>query len=147
MGKVILDAINHIKNICKRKLSLDTILQRINKISPTNSDNEALRSELGKMIFKGLIDQNYRILNKEISQANIEPCPDKVSFTIDGSTEDKTKIDFYETSSLISAQDTPVAKANLDLDSHNKTDSPTTNANPDASLTFVGTQDTPVIKF
>ena len=58
MGKVILDAINHIKNICKRKLSLDTILQRINKISPTNSDNEALRSELGKMIFKGLIDQN-----------------------------------------------------------------------------------------
>ena len=48
----------------------------------------------------------------------------KVSLTIDGSTEDKTKIDFYETSSLIGAQDTPVAEAKLDLDSHNKTDSP-----------------------
>ena len=146
MEKVILDAINHIKNISKRKLSLDTILQRINKISATNLDTEALRSELKKMIFKGLINQNYRILNKVTSQTNIEPFPDKVSFTIDGSTEDKTKIDFYETSSLIGVQDTPVAKAKLDLDSHNKVDSPTTNANPDASLTFVDTQDTPVIK-
>ena len=43
------------------------------------------------MIFKGLIDQNYRVLNKEILQTNIEPAPDKVSFTINGSTEDKTK--------------------------------------------------------
>ena len=39
-----------------------------------------------------------------------------------------------------------MAKAKLDLDSHNKIDSPTTNANPDTSLTFVGTQDTPAIK-
>ena len=62
----------------------------------------------------------------------MELSPDKVSFTIDGSTEDKTK--------------TPVAKAKLDLGSHTKVDSPTTNANPDSSLTFVGTQDTPVIK-
>ena len=144
MEKVIPDAINHIKNISKRKLSLDTILQRINKISAANLDTEAFKSELEKMIFKGLIDQNYRILNNEISQANIEPSPDKVSFTIDGSTEDKTKIDLYETSSLVGVQDTPVAKAKLDLDSHNKVDSPTTNANPDASLTFV--EDTPVIK-
>ena len=100
-----------------------------------------------KMIFKGLIDQNYRILNKEISPADVEPSPDKVSFTKDGSTEDKTKIDFYETSSLIGAQDTPVAKARLDFDSRNKINSPTTNANRDTSLTFVGTQDTPAIKF
>ena len=85
-------------------------------------------------------------MNKVTSQTNIEPSPDKVSFTIDGSTEDKTKIDFYETSSLIGVQDTPIAKAKLDLDSHNKVDSPRTNANPDASLTFVDTQDMPVIK-
>ena len=66
MEKVTLDAINHIKNISKRKLSLDSILQRINKISATNLDTEALRSELEKMIFKRLIDQNYSILNKKI---------------------------------------------------------------------------------
>ena len=90
MERVILYAINHIKIISKRKLSLDTILQRINKISVTNLDTEALRSELEKMISKGLIKQNYRIFNKVISQTNIEPSPDKFSFTIDGSTEDKT---------------------------------------------------------
>ena len=37
-------------------------------------------------------------------------------------------------SSLIGAQDTPVAKAKLNLDNHNKIDSPTTNASPDLSL-------------
>ena len=58
MEKVIVDVINHIKNISKRKLSLDTILQRINRISATNLDTEVLRSELEKMIFKGLIDHN-----------------------------------------------------------------------------------------
>ena len=51
------------------------------------------------------------------------------------------KKDFYETSSLIGAQDTPI-----DLDNHNKIYSPTANASPDVSLTFTGTQDTPVIK-
>ena len=147
MEKVILDAINHIKNISKRKLSLDNILQKNNKTSATNLDTEALTSNLKKMIFKGLIDQNYRVLNKEILQTNIEPSPDKVSFTINDSTEDKTKKkDFYETSSLIGAQDTPIAQAKLDLDNHNKINSPTTNASPDVSLTFTGTQDTPVIK-
>ena len=70
------------------------------------------------------------------------------AFAINGSTEDKTKkkIDFYETSSLIGAQDTPIAQAKVDLDNHNKIDSPTTNASPDVSLTFTGTQNTPVIK-
>ena len=43
------------------------------------------------MIFGGLLSKSYRILNKEISQANIEPSPNKVSFTIDGRTGDKTK--------------------------------------------------------
>ena len=106
-----------------------------------------LHQNLKKMIFKGLIDQNYRVLNKEISQTNIEPSPDKVSFTINGSTEDKTKKkDFNKTSSLIGAQDTPIAQAKLDLDNHNKIDTPTTNASPDVSLTFTGNQDTPVIK-
>ena len=42
--------------------------------------------------------------------------------------------------------DTPIAQAKLDLDNHNKINSPTTNASPDVSLTFTGTQDTPVIK-
>ena len=43
----------------------------------------------------------------------------------------KQKQSFSKTSSLFSAQDTPVAKVKLDLDSHNKIDSPTINGNPE----------------
>ena len=46
------------------------------------------------MTLKGLAEKNYRILNGEIAQTNIEPSPNKVSFTVDGSTEDKTKTKF-----------------------------------------------------
>ena len=46
------------------------------------------------MTLKGLADQNYRILNGVISQTNRESSPNKVSFTVDGSTEDKTKKKF-----------------------------------------------------
>ena len=83
------------------------------------------------MTLKSLAEKNYSILNGEIAQTNIEPSPNKVSFAVDGSTEDKTKTKFYKTSSLFSAQDTPVAKVKLDLDSHNKIDNPTINANPE----------------
>ena len=43
----------------------------------------------------------------------------------------KQKQSFSKTCSLFSAQDTPVAKVKLDLDSHNKIDNPTINANPE----------------
>ena len=46
------------------------------------------------MTLKGLAEKNYSILNGEIAQTNIEPSPNKVSFTVDGSTEDKTKKKF-----------------------------------------------------
>ena len=41
-----------------KKVSLDSILQRINKTSATNLDNETLKLELDQMIIKGLIDQS-----------------------------------------------------------------------------------------
>ena len=47
MEKVILDAIKHIKNVSKRKLSLDNILQRINKI-------------LQRILTLKLLDQNLK---------------------------------------------------------------------------------------
>ena len=52
MEKVILDAISHIKNVSKRKLSQDNILQRINKISATNLDTETLSQNLKKLYLK-----------------------------------------------------------------------------------------------
>ena len=58
MKQLILKTIDHVKDVSKRKVCLDSILQRINKTSATNLDNEALQLELDQMIIKGLIDQS-----------------------------------------------------------------------------------------
>ena len=52
MEQLILMTIDYIKNVSKRKVSLDSILQRINKTSATNLDNETLKLELDQMIIK-----------------------------------------------------------------------------------------------
>ena len=60
MKQLILKTIDHVKDVSKRKVCLDSILQRINKTSATNLDNEALQLELDQMIIKGLIDQSWK---------------------------------------------------------------------------------------
>ena len=65
MEQLILKTIGYVKHVSKRKVSLDSILQRINKTSATNLDNETLKLELDQMIIKGLIDQNYKILHRD----------------------------------------------------------------------------------
>ena len=62
MEKVILDAINHIKNVSKRNSPLITFSKELMKFLQRKWYDNIL-----------LIDQNYRVLNKEISQTNIEP--------------------------------------------------------------------------
>ena len=64
MEKLILKTIGFVNYVSKRKVSLDSILQRINKTSTTNLDNETLKLELDQMIIKGLIDQSYKILHR-----------------------------------------------------------------------------------
>ena len=137
MEKIILEAINHIKNVSKKKLSLDTILQRITKDSATNFDTETLQVELDQMIIKGLIDHNYKILPKQNPSMNTEPSPDRVIFTIDNNEQDQTRNDYYENISFIGTQNTPILKTIGAISS-------TTSANADASLAFLGTQITPV---
>ena len=46
MEQLILKTIDHVKHVSQRKVSLDSILQRINKTSATNLDNETLKLEL-----------------------------------------------------------------------------------------------------
>ena len=43
MEQLILMTIDHVKNISKRKVSFDSLLQRINKTSAINLDNETLK--------------------------------------------------------------------------------------------------------
>ena len=65
MEQLILKTRDHVKHVSQRKVSLYSILQRINKTSATNLDNETLKLELDQMIIKGLIDQSYKILHRD----------------------------------------------------------------------------------
>ena len=66
MDLVILEAIKYIKQINKKTVSLENILQRINKTSATNIDIDTLRIEVDNMLCNGIIDQHYKILKKHI---------------------------------------------------------------------------------
>ena len=59
MEQLILQTNDYVKHVSKKKVSLDSILQRINKTSATNLDNETLKLELDQMIIKGCIGTDY----------------------------------------------------------------------------------------
>ena len=50
MDLAILEAIKYIKQISKKKVSLENILQRINKTSATNIDIDTLRINVDNML-------------------------------------------------------------------------------------------------
>ena len=59
------------------------------------------------MITKGLIEQNYKILIKQNQQINIEPSPDKISFTCEGNNTDQEVEISNESLPLTVSQNTP----------------------------------------
>lgn len=75
MEQLMLKTIDHVKHVSKRRVSLDSIQQRINKISAINLDNETLKLELEQMIIKGLINQNYKILHRDRLHLENVPSP------------------------------------------------------------------------
>ena len=54
--------IKNIKQISKKKVSLENILQRVNETSATNIDIDTLRIDVDNMLRNGIIDQDYKIL-------------------------------------------------------------------------------------
>ena len=139
MENLISESIRHIKEVNRKKVSLDNIMNRIKKASATVIDNKSLTLELEQMITKGLIDQNYKILIRENRQINTEPSPNKISFTIVGRNTDQETAITNESLPFIVSQDTPVIKSKSTTTCKNI-------ENTDESLTFVNSQTTPVIK-
>ena len=90
MEQLILRTIDHVKHVSKRKVSLNSILQRIIKTSATNLDNETLKLELDQMIIKGLIDQSYKILNMDRLYLENVSSPNKVNLTFPSENENNT---------------------------------------------------------
>ena len=62
MDLAILETIKYIKQICKKKVSLDNILQRINEMNATNIDTDTLRIDADNMLRIRIIDQDCKIL-------------------------------------------------------------------------------------
>ena len=58
MDLAILEAFRYIKQISKKKVSLDNILQRINKTNATNIDIDTLTIGFDNMLRNGITDQD-----------------------------------------------------------------------------------------
>ena len=71
MDLAILEAIKYIKQISKKKVSLENILQRINKTNATNIDIDTLRIDVDNMLRNGIIDQDYKILKTILMEMKI----------------------------------------------------------------------------
>ena len=63
MEQSILEAIDYVRNVSKKRLSIVNILSRISKTSVYNLDIRSLEKELHQRIGKGLIDSSYKIVN------------------------------------------------------------------------------------
>ena len=107
MEQLILKTIDHVKHVSKRRVSLDSILQRINKTSATNLDNETLKLELDQMIIKGLIDQSYKILHRDRWHLENVPSPDKVRFSFPTENGNNTEENLDKDLPFINTQETP----------------------------------------
>ena len=104
MESLKLKAINHVKLVSKKNVNVGNILHEIKRSSATNLDKDTL-SEINQMIIKGLIDKNYKILNKDILHVTEKPPDDEVYFAFVNNLEEN------KTSSLpfIGTQETPVS--------------------------------------
>ena len=58
MDLAILEAFRYIKQISKKKVSLENILQSINKTNATNIDIDTLRIGFDNVLRNGLTDQD-----------------------------------------------------------------------------------------
>ena len=68
MDLAILEATKYIEQISKKKVSLENILQGINKTNATNIDIDTLRVDVDNMLRNGIIDQDYKILKNHIDR-------------------------------------------------------------------------------
>ena len=74
MEQSILEVIDYVRNVSKKRLFIANILSRISKTSASNLGIRSLEKELHQMIVKGLIDSSYKIVNNNL-KLNIETTP------------------------------------------------------------------------
>ena len=88
MESLILKAINSVKLVSKKNINVENILHEIKRFSATNLDKENLQVEISQMIIKGVTDESYKIMNKDILNLTEEQVVDEVHFVFDNDTEE-----------------------------------------------------------
>ena len=76
MENQIVQAINYIKKIRKRKPSVDRLLAHINKTTGNNWDREFVENTLYELRAKGVIDEHFKIL---LADNTITPASDETT--------------------------------------------------------------------
>ena len=64
MASSILEAINHVIHVSKKKVNVENILHEIKRSSATNLDKDTLPVEIDQKIIPGLIEKNCKISSK-----------------------------------------------------------------------------------
>ena len=77
MENHIVEAMNHVKKISKKKPSIDRLLAHINNTTANNWDREFVEDTLYELCVKGVIDKHFKILSADntIISASNEKAP------------------------------------------------------------------------
>ena len=62
MDTQMLEAINYIRNVSKKKVTIDKIITYLNNAGASNQDKELVEANLKEMLTKGIINENYKPL-------------------------------------------------------------------------------------
>ena len=68
--KQLVEAINHIKNVNKRRVTIDCVVNHLNKIGSTNWDQESINDMLCMLQCKGFINDKFTLAESEEESTN-----------------------------------------------------------------------------
>ena len=120
MEQSILEAIDYVRYVSKKRLSIANILSRLSKTGASNQDTRSLEKELQQMIYKGLIDSSYKIVNNINLKLNVETTSKDTLSNNDAEQVSSPKhSSFTDTPSDIhlSSEHEPIAPEQLDTSS------------------------------
>ena len=63
MDTQILEAINYVRNVSKKKVTVDKIATYLNNVGASNWDKESVEANMKEMQTKGIITENYKRLH------------------------------------------------------------------------------------
>ena len=72
MEQSMLEAIDYLRNVSKKRLSITNILSRISITTTSNLDTRSFEKELHQIITKGLLNSSYKIVNNINLKLNAE---------------------------------------------------------------------------